>query len=225
MAALHGPTHNAGMNAAFLLFLAWTLAGAAPATPLPATARVPAPPVHAPPAPGSATVTVHRCVDAHGQVTLQGDPCPKGSRDEAREMLRPKDPAPRSRLRPAPAPVVAMDEPLPPLQRELIPPPPMYRCTTYDGDERFSESYDPNPRCEPLVIYYPYPNNLTPAQALSCRWVQDSCVRLTDQASCNRWKSMRKDAVSEAARAFSDTADYRKSELARISQIVEESCP
>ena len=213
------------MNAALLLFLAWTLTGAAPTTPLPTTARAMTPAVHAPSVAGSATVTVHRCVTARGQVTLQGDPCPKGSRDDARQMLRPKDPAPRERLRPAPASVVAMDEAPPPLRRELVPPPPMYRCTTYDGDNRFSESYDPNPRCEPLVIYYPYPNNLTPAQALSCRWVQDSCVRLTDQASCNRWTSMRKDAVSQATRAFSDTADYRKSELARISQIVDESCP
>ena len=213
------------MNAALLLFLAWSLAGAAPTTPVPATARATAAPVHAPPVPTSATVTVHRCVNTRGQVTLQGEPCPRGSRDDAREMLRPKDPAPRARPRPAPAPIVAMDGPPPLPPRAFIPPPPMYRCTTYDGDERFSESYDPNPRCEPLVIYYPYPNNLTPAQALGCRWVEDSCVRLTDKASCDRWKQMRKDAVSEATRAFSDTAEYRKSELARISQIVEESCP
>ena len=82
-----------------------------------------------------------------------------------------------------------------------IPPPPMYKCTSYDGDERFSESYDPNPRCEPLVIYYPYPNQLTPQQALSCRWVEDSCVRLSDRDACSRWIAMRKDAVSAAQRA------------------------
>jgi hypothetical protein len=76
-----------------------------------------------------------------------------------------------------------------------------------------------------LVIYYPYPNNLTPAQALSCRWVEDSCVRLTDRASCDRWKSMRKDAASLLLHSFSDTSAYRKSELDRITQIVEESCP
>ena len=164
-------------------------------------------------------------MNARGQVTLQGEPCPKGSRDEARQMLRPTDPATGARPRPVPPPVAAMDEPLPPPRRELFPPPPMYRCTTYDGDERFSESYDPNPRCEPLVIYYPYPNNLTPAQALTCRWVQDSCVRLTDHVSCDRWKAMRKDAASNLLHSFSDTSAYRKSELDRITPIVEESCP
>jgi hypothetical protein len=174
------------------------------------------------------SVTVHRCTDAKGLVTLQDEPCPKGSHDSAREMIRPKDPpAPSKTKIPAqPAPVVLLPPPEPEApSRDLIPPPPMYRCTSYDGIERYSESYDPNPRCEPLVLYYPYPNNLTPAQALSCRWVEDSCVRLSDQATCARWKDMKKEAVSAVLHSFSDTAAYRKSELQRISQIVDESCP
>ena len=213
------------MNAAVFLIVAWTLAGAAPTSPVPAAARTPAQPVHGPPAPRSATVTVHRCLDAGGHVTLQGVPCPKGSRDQARQMLRPTDPAPGARPRPVAPPIMEIDEPRPLPQRDLIPPPPMYRCTSYDGDERFSESYDPNPRCEPLVLYYPYPNYLTPAQALTCRWVEDSCVRLSDRASCDRWKTLRKDAASNLLRSFSDTSTYRKSELDRITQIVVESCP
>ena len=175
----------------------------------------------------AATVTVRRCTDARGRVTLQDDPCPAGSREQTREMTRPKDPPVSSTsvrvTTPAlPQPVFEEAEPAP--RREPIPPPPMYRCTSYDGDERFSESYDPNPRCEPLVIYYPYPNQLTPQQALSCRWVEDSCVRLSDRDACSRWIAMRKDAVSAAQRAFSDTAAYRKSELERITAIVNESC-
>lgn len=174
------------------------------------------------------TVTVHRCTDARGRVTLQDDPCPPGSREETRAMTRPKDPPVSSKAvkvadTPAlPQPAFVEEDLAPP--RLPIPPPPMYKCTSYDGDERFSESYDPNPRCEPLVIYYPYPNQLTPQQALSCRWVEDSCVRLSDRAACQRWIQMRKDAVSAATRAFSDTAAYRKSELERLTQIVNESC-
>lgn len=173
------------------------------------------------------TVTVFRCVDAKGRVTLQDEPCPKGSEDTRRDMVRPRDPPRSSTPRRAPPEPVIYEAPAeePRFQRELIPPPPMYRCTSYDGNERFSESYDPNPRCEPLVLYYPYPNSLTPAQALGCRWVEDSCVRLSDDAACERWKAQRKEAVSAVTRAFSDTAAYRKSELARLSQIVEESCP
>jgi hypothetical protein len=173
------------------------------------------------------TVTVHRCTDARGQVTLQDDPCPPGSREETRAMTRPKDPPVSSKaVKVAETPAMPQPELVEPeaAPRLPIPPPPMYKCTSYDGDERFSESYDPNPRCEPLVIYYPYPNQLTPQQALSCRWVEDSCVRLSDRAACARWIQMRKDAVSAATRAFSDTAAYRKSELERLTQIVNESC-
>ena len=37
------------------------------------------------------TVTIHRCIDAKGRITLQDDPCPKGSQDSTREMLRPEE--------------------------------------------------------------------------------------------------------------------------------------
>jgi hypothetical protein len=110
-------------------------------------------------------------------------------------------------------------EPPPPRR----PPPDMFVCTSYDGIERYSESYDPNPRCEPYVLYYPFPVD-QPPQKLACRWVKDSCVQLGDDEACAVWKQKRKDAESEERRAFSDTAAYRKSELARISRIVNESC-
>ena len=197
----------------------------------PALAAAPAPaakPAASPAKPADANaarVTVHRCTDARGQVTLQGDPCPPGSREQTREMTRPKDP-PKSAL---PAPVIlpfpaVEDAPYQP-PAELIPPPPMYRCVSYDGIARCSESYDPNPRCEPIVLYYPYPNELTPTQKLACRWVEDSCVRLSDRAACARFKTQRVEAKSAVLHAFSDTAAYRKSELERLNQIVDESCP
>jgi len=171
------------------------------------------------------TVTVHRCIDGKGQVTLQDEPCPKGSQDSARQMTRPKDPPPRPKARRSEPAAVAVPELPPPPLRELIPPPPMYRCISYDGIERYSEQYDPNPRCEPYVLYYPYPNLLTPSQALTCRWVEDSCVRLSDRSACERWRAKKKEATSAVLHAFSDTAAYRKSELERATQIVDESCP
>lgn len=171
------------------------------------------------------TVTVHRCVDSKGRVTLQGEPCPPGTQDTTREMTRPKDPPPGSSP-PPPAIVIAppREEYVPP--REIIPPPPIYKCTNMHGEARFSEQYDPNPRCEPIVLYYPYAGVSTPvgAQAITCRWVEDSCVRLTDRQSCDRFRAMRKEAQSAILHAFSDTAAYRKSELERLTQIVNENC-
>lgn len=168
------------------------------------------------------TVVVHRCVDAKGRVSLQDDPCPKGSQQSTREMQRPVDAPARAPAAPAPpasapAPVV-LERP-----RPLIEPPPMYLCTSYDGIVRESEVYDPNPRCEPLALYYPN-GYLTPQQAGACRWVQDSCVRLSDAAACERFRRKRTEASSAAMHAFSDTAAYRKSEVERLTQIIDESC-
>jgi len=165
------------------------------------------------------TVTIHRCVDSKGHVTLQDNACAAGSQDSSRVMLRPKDtPAAAPLPLPAPAPEPVQAPPPP-----WIPPPDLFVCTSYDGVERYSESYDPNPRCEPYVLYYPYPIDQQP-QRLACRWIEDSCVRVSDDRACAVWEQKRKDAESEARRAFSDTAAYRKSELARITRIVNESC-
>lgn len=179
-------------------------------------------PVHA-----EDTVTVHRCVDGKGRVSLQNDPCPPGSRDSVKTMLRPKDAA----VSPVPSDAGATGEKAPPVSQsapappdyEPLPPPPMYRCTSYDGIERIGENYDPNPRCEPLALYFPA-QQLTAEQAGACRWVQDSCVRLSDAAACEVWKTRKKEAASALLHAFSDTAAYRKSELQRITQVVDESC-
>lgn len=171
------------------------------------------------------TITLYRCIDIKGQVSLQDVPCPKDVQQSTLQRSRPQDP---------PAPQVATQvqverKPLPTIiepAREVIPPPPaLYRCTSYDGIERYSEQYDPNPRCEPLVLYFPEPHYLTPQQASACRWVEDSCVRLSDQAVCALWKKKKEAAASAVLHAFSDTAAYRKSELQRTTQIVEESCP
>lgn len=211
LAVAAGRSHNARMEAWIVISLAF-LSGTGVAVPKPSAPT------------SQSTVIVHRCTDPKGRVTFQDDACPKGSQDSPREMIRPKDPPPRPRARlPVAAPPLAL-LPEAPAPRQLIPPPAMYRCTSYDGDERFTEQYDPNPRCEPYVLYYPYPGLLTPAQALTCRWVEDSCVRLSDASACERWRRKRQEAVSAVMSSFSDTAAYRKSELERATQIVRESC-
>ena len=216
MAATFRQSHNAGMKAWPILSLAvLTALVGAPQSTAAQDAKA-----------GEAVVTLHRCTDAKGKITWQDDACPKGSEDVVREMIRPQDPPKAARKPKAVAAPVLAPPPEPPAAlRELLPPPAMYRCTTYDGDERYSESYDPNPRCEPIVVYYPYPNYVNPTQGLSCRWVEDSCVRLSDRAACDRFRAKQKEAVSLLQRAFSDTQEYRKSELARLNQIVSESCP
>jgi hypothetical protein len=174
------------------------------------------------------TVTIYRCIDAKGHVSLQDDPCPKDSTTQsARSMLRPQDAPARPAAAPSPPPATppatAVVE-TPYVPPPYIPPPPLYECTSYDGIVRESEVYDPNPRCEPLVLYFPYPRRLSPAQAGSCRWVQDSCVRLSNEETCARFEQKKRDAASALLHAFSDTEAYRKSELQRFNQIIDQSC-
>jgi hypothetical protein len=169
-------------------------------------------------------VTVYRCVAANGRVSLQDQPCAAGQAQTTRQMQRPQDaPAP-----PAPPPAPAVQAPQPPpmlvLPPPRRPPPELYQCTSYDGIQRISEVYDPNPRCEPIVLYYRRPERLPPRYASACRWVEDSCRRMGEQEACTHWRRRQQEARSAALHAFSDTAAYRRSELARITQIVEESC-
>lgn len=183
--------------------------------------------VASPPARADDTVVVHRCVDAKGRITLQDNPCPAGQQDTALTMQRPKDapapPPPAATASPPPEPA-APPAPAPaPRRREPAPMPPLYKCTSYDGIERYSESYDPNPRCEPLGLYYP-PAYLTPESARMCRWVEDSCVKLSDADACNVWQQRLEKARSDLLHSFSDTQAYRESEVRRIGQIVEEHC-
>lgn len=169
------------------------------------------------------TVTIHRCVDSKGRITLQDDACPPGSQASTRQMQRPRDPAPTS------APAATATAPAEPEPTDFaadyppIPPPPMFRCTSYDGLVRHSENYDPNPRCEPLGLYA-RPGQLSNEQSRMCRWVEDSCVRLSDAQACAVWRKKQVEAKSKALHAFSDTAAYWKSEVIRISQVIDESC-
>ena len=169
-------------------------------------------------------VTIYRCVDAKGKVSLQDSPCAKSSQQETREMQRPKD-APPSVKKTAPLSPKIDSQDYSQNLISLTPPPELYRCTDYEGKVRDSESYDPNPRCEPLWALG-YPEKYLPIEQRGkmCRWIEDSCVRYEGPALCDRWKAKRKQAESDYRYAFSDTQAYRKSELARITQIVRNSC-
>ena len=92
-------------------------------------------------------VTVYRCIDAKGQVTLGDVPCSKGSQEQVRAMQRPKDGTPLAVAAPVPdAPAQAA----PPQVVVMRAPQPMYECVTHDGQRYTSETGDGNPRWVPL---------------------------------------------------------------------------
>ena len=95
----------------------------------------------------SGNVTVYRCVDAKGHVTLADAPCPAGSKEEMRTMQRPQDAPPRPAM-----PLLAPQLPAAPPPQVIVmrTPQPMYECTTTDGTRYTSETGDGNPRWVPL---------------------------------------------------------------------------
>lgn len=106
-----------------------------------------------PPAPQDG-VTIYRCVDAHGRLTLQDAPCRKGDRQDVRTMVRPKD-AP---YRPAAAVHAPMGSASPATTQVIVlrTPAPMYDCTTPDNTHYVSDSPEGNPRWVPAwALGYP----------------------------------------------------------------------
>lgn len=103
----------------------------------------------------AAEVMIYRCTDGQGRVTLRDTPCAKGQQQQAREMLRPKDPrnAPRAPAATAPASSNAATTAF----VVVRPPRPLYECIAPDGQVYTSDSGQGERRWEPVWIGYPRP--------------------------------------------------------------------
>ena len=87
----------------------------------------------------AADVTIYRCTDDRGRLTLRDSPCLKGERQEARTMLRPQDPPARADAAPK-APVSPMPAVATTRLVVVTPPRPLYECVTPDGASYLSET-------------------------------------------------------------------------------------
>lgn len=131
-----------------------------PASFLLAACILPVPALSAPPAGTPADterVTIYRCTDAQGRLSLRDSPCPAGSRQQARSMLRPKDaPAPVVPAVPASPTVATPSGAAPPQAYVLRTPRPLYECVTPDGARYTSDTPEGNPRRLPAwTLGYP----------------------------------------------------------------------
>jgi Domain of unknown function (DUF4124) len=163
-------------------------------------------------------MTVYRCTDGKGKVSLQDNPCLAASKQETLLMTRPKDAPAVIPAKPPVAPSAIAIGSSVQAQEAWIPPPELYRCTDFDGKVREAEYYDPKPRCVPLwVLGYE-------SRSQACRWVEDSCVRYQGKELCERWEAKRKQTELDVSHSDSSGAPYLKSELARFTQIVNTSC-
>ncbi len=106
-------------------------------------------------------LTIYRCTDAKGRLTLRDSPCNKGERQEARSMQRPKD-APSRPEQPAPPPTPSVAIAPPPQVIIVNTPQPLYECIAPDNSRYLSDTAEGNAHWVPL-----WPNGYpVPAQAV-----------------------------------------------------------
>lgn len=101
------------------------------------------------PAAGAADdVTIYRCTDTSGRLTLRDTPCRKGQTQQTRTMLRPRE----RPMSPAPAPLPRRDRAdLPPPRAVVVlAPRPLYECIPPEGAPYTSDSGEGRPRWVPL---------------------------------------------------------------------------
>lgn len=169
-------------------------------------------------------VTVFRCVDPEGRVSLQDVACPPGQREQRRDLPAPPAGEPMA-LPPVASPPPPAPEAVPaPAAAPVAPPPPLWECETWDGKTYDSETADTVPRCVPLAVMGWDMRGLPPEQAAACQWVRDRCRRLDAAAACTRWRFLRAQAERELRFAFSDTRAQAEAEFARLDAIVDTHC-
>lgn len=148
-------------------------------------------------------LTIYRCTDAQGRLSVRDTPCLKGAtQQQAQTLQRPRDPpappaSPAPSVAPAPAPVV---------HTQVIyrtPPRPMYECITGEGERYTSDNDEGNPRWVPLWAQgyvavagahgagrggHGYTGAIVP---YGSTWVRDSCHVLPQQEVCARLSDRR----------------------------------
>ena len=101
-------------------------------------------------------VTIYRCIDARGHLTLRDTPCAPGEQQHARNMLRPKDATTPPVVATPRIPSDRDEAPVPPQVVMITAPRPLYECITPDGERYPSDSDQGNPRWVPLwTLGYP----------------------------------------------------------------------
>jgi hypothetical protein len=199
-------------------------------------------------------VTVYRCTDAQGRLSLRDSPCLPGERQEVRSMLRPKDAPPRPVIA-APPP---REPPLPQATTQVVmlqPSRPLYECVTPDNARYLSDSSEGNPRLVPMWVtdgpaiqaYREYQPGQLQVRVDDGRvsggytsgswrdrivtgwagqhWIRDACHPLPQADVCARLRDRR----GEIGRRFSIAQPSERAELAReersINARLSQDCP
>ncbi|MFC7521069.1 DUF4124 domain-containing protein [Xanthomonas populi] len=195
-------------------------------------------------------VTIYRCTDPTGALTVQNMPCPKGVQQQKKVMTAPaavpfspggssaasptrvapsaqprtssKTDAPATAPAAAPVPVASAPPASTSTSTSTLPPPPLFECTAHDNGRYFTEDREPATRCLPMQT-----TNLAGGPATgdgsACEVVTDRCAPVPDQSLCEAWRKRAEQA--EATWRFSDEAQSaeRKQRYDQMRRVLDES--
>ncbi len=182
------------------------------------------------PALAQTDMTIYRCVDPSGAVTLQNDvPCPKGSQQSVRKVgVLPTMPAPLAApAAPAskPAPVAATPPPpaAPSAPAPLVrtAPPPLFQCRTWDDRDYLGDTAEPPATCVPVQAMG-IDGTIASAAGTSCEMRRDACAAVPADKLCTVWKK-RVDEAEFRWKVGGGRDDDRKAEFDRVAKIYRES--
>lgn len=173
-------------------------------------------------------MTIYRCVDPSGAVSLQNDtPCPKGSQQTVRKVgvlpTLPTLPALPAASKPAvPKPTAAAIPPAPapgvPIARS--PPPPLFLCRTWDERDYFGDIAEPPATCVPVQAMG-IDGTSELAAGSTCEMRQDACAPIAAEQLCTAWKKRVDEA--EFRSKFGGGRDDDRNAYDRWSNIYRES--
>src|SRR5690606_17067232 len=151
------------------------------------------------PAQAQHQVTIYRCTDADGALTIQNDePCPAGQKQEVREVdVPPPMPAyvPREQRIPD---VVAAERakqeaatlqaitPTVPVE-ERTAPPGLFQCTTWDKVEYLTDAEEPTERCAPMRVVG-HDGRPQAGIGTACQKTVDQCTAIPEDELCDAWQ-------------------------------------
>lgn len=191
----------------------------------------------------AAEITIYRCTDASGALTLQNSPCPKGMKQEARTMqgvntvpmapgqsgtaatpaLAPAAPASATTsAEPTPTPEIATPPASPTSSTRRLPPPVMFQCTTYDKGRYVTEDPEPASRCVTLQTIG-LDGSPQSGAGQACEVVRDICARVPDGSLCEAWQKRRDETEVAFRFARPENAEKNRAEYERVARIVAES--
>lgn len=178
----------------------------------------------------------YKCTDAKGGVSMQnGTPCAAGMKQEVRRIgevrtvpVPPKKPSAEATPE---APVYGdfvlvsgpnMKRKPAPESAELPPPPPLFQCRTWDGDDYLGEDEKPPPRCVPLQVV-----GIDGSQQLgmgsACEMREDTCTAIPDEGLCDAWFRRLDEAEFKRNYAGDDNRSERQAAFDGINSKVKAS--